>query len=275
MSPAMSKRKMDLHKAFDESGFLSEDISSWMVDLRAENDRWFALADDINTALMRTANASMAAVKTNVWAPEAVAVRVLLRSCGTFQGVILLTERGMVVEGRMLARSLIENAFCIAALIDNPAALVEMLRSDSEASRSRQAKFILAEKLFAGGATRTKLQTVIDAIGKAQTMNIREVSKLGPLTSHYLAYQRLSDCAAHLSAKSLHQHVSANEEKTGWTYKWGPASKGDSAATLHQAILAALSIGIGITQMLNDTAQNSKFGELSNRLDEMEAVPVI
>ena len=33
-------------------------------------------------------------------AAEAVAVRVLLRSCGTLQGVILLTERGMSAEGR-------------------------------------------------------------------------------------------------------------------------------------------------------------------------------
>ncbi len=102
---------MDIDEGFEENGFLSAGIANGIANLRAEEADWFKIAEDVNAALMRTAKAATAAVKTTSMTPEAVAVRVLLRSCGTLQGVILLTERGMVAEGRMLARNLIERAF--------------------------------------------------------------------------------------------------------------------------------------------------------------------
>ena len=102
---------MDFDEGFEEVGFLSAGITNGIANLRAEDADWFKIAEDVNAALMRTVKAAAAAVQTTSMTPEAVAVRVLLRSCGTLQGVILVTERGMVAEGRMLARSLVENAF--------------------------------------------------------------------------------------------------------------------------------------------------------------------
>ena len=139
---------MDLYEGFEENGFLSASVSSGIANLRAEGADWFKIAEDMNVALMRTAKGATEAATSKSMTPEAVAVRVLLRSCATLQGIILRTERGMVAEGRMLARSLIENAFCIAALHDNPDAFMEILKKDSEASRQTQRKFIVAEKLI-------------------------------------------------------------------------------------------------------------------------------
>ncbi len=266
---------MDLDEGFEEKGFLSAGITNGTARLRAENADWFKLAEDTNAAFMRTAGAATSAVKTTSMTPEAVAVRVLLRSCGTLQGVILLTERGMVAEGRTLARSLIENAFCIAALHDNPAAFKKMLREDSEASRHQQGKFIIAQDLIASGATRDKLQAAIDAIDKADIMSPKKVAALGPLTKLYLTYQRLSDDAAHASAKSLHRHVLTDAARSGWRYKWGAGDQGENAATLYHTILAALSIGVAITQMLKDTNGNAAFADLANRFQSMPPVPVV
>lgn len=266
---------MDLHEGFEENGYLSAGITNDIARLRAENADWFKLAEDINSVLMRTAKATTNAVKTNSWAPEAVAVRVLLRSCGTLQGVILLTERGMVTEGRNLVRSLLENAFGIAALVDNPDTFVEMLKKDSEASRQRQRKFIIAQALIANGAKRDRLQAAIDDIGKIEMMNLKKVAELGPMVAMYLAYQRLSDDAAHISAKSLNRHVWTDAARSGWNYKWSIGDQGENAATLHYTILAALTIGAGITQMLKDTSGNAEFGDLSNRFQSMPPVPPV
>jgi hypothetical protein len=154
---------VDLHERFEEKWFLSAGVTNGIAGLRAENADWFKLAEDTNTAFMRTAAAATNAVHSTSITPRAVAVRVLLRSCGTLQGVILLTERGMVAEGRTLARGLIEDAFCVAALNDSPATFMQMLKKDSEASRHQQRKFIIAQGLIANGAARDKLQTAIDA----------------------------------------------------------------------------------------------------------------
>ncbi|ARJ65928.1 hypothetical protein WV31_09805 [Magnetospirillum sp. ME-1] len=141
-----------------ERGFLGERGASTIPVYRMENADWFQLADEVNVTLMRLATWAVNSVKTSSMAPEAVAVRVLLRSCGMYQGVIMLTERGMVAEGRTLTRALIENAFGIAALVDKPQEFMDMLREDSEASGQNQRKFLLAEDLIASGATRDKLQ---------------------------------------------------------------------------------------------------------------------
>jgi hypothetical protein len=96
----------------------------------------------------------------------------------------------MVAEGRTLARSLIEDAFCIAALLSEPAIFVEMLKADFDASRRNQGKFILAEDLITKGERRDKLQATIDAIDKkAEIMSPKKVAALGPLTRRYLFYQ--------------------------------------------------------------------------------------
>lgn len=266
---------MDFDEGFEEVGFLSAGITNAIANLRAENADWFKIAEDVNAALMRTATTATNAVKTKSMTPEAVAVRVLLRSCGTLQGVILLTERGMVAEGRTLARSLIENAFCIAALHDNPDTFMEMLKKDSEASRHLQRKFIIAQNLIASGAKRDKLQAAIDEIERPSIMSPKKVAELGPLVKQYLAYQRLSDDAAHPSAKSLDRHVLTDAARSGWRYKWGAGDQGENATTLRYTILAALAIGVGITQMLNDMNGNAEFGELSNRFEAMPPVTVM
>jgi hypothetical protein len=50
------------------------------------------------------------------WSREEVAVRLRLRSSGSFGWVILLAERGMVVQARIPGRSIIEDS-CVAAVL--------------------------------------------------------------------------------------------------------------------------------------------------------------
>jgi len=266
---------MDFDEGFEEIGFLSAGITNGIANLRAEDADWFKIAEDINAALMRTVKAAAAAVHTTSMTPEAVAVRLLLRSCGTLQGVILVTERGMVAEGRMLARSLVENALCVAALHDDPDTFLKMLKQDSEASRHLQRKFIIAQNLIDADAKRDKLQAAIDNIGKSKLMSPKKVAELGPMVNLYLAYQRLSDDAAHLSAKSLDRHVQTNAARSGWNYKWCTSDQGENATTLHYTILASLAIGIGITQMLKDMNSNAEFSDIANRFGAMPPVTVM
>lgn len=266
---------MNLYEGFQKQGFLSEGIANGIPSLRAENAGWFKLAEDANLALMAAAIAAMKAVHTTSMAPEAVAVRVLSCSCAAFQGVILLIERGMVAEARMLARSLIENAFCIAALHDNASTFMQMLKDDSEASRRLQGNFIIAQNLIESGAARDKLKAAIDAIDKTDIMSPKKVAALGPLMKQYLAYQRLSDDAAHLSARSLHRHVERSPDRSGWRYKWGAGDQGGNATTLHHAISAVLGIGVGVTQLLKDLESNAAFGPLADRFASMPPVSVV
>ena len=269
------KDASELHEEFETRGFLSKGIAGGISHLRSENSSWFSLVDDLNNALVKTATASVATAQTSNWDRNAVAVRILMRACGTLAGVILMTERGMVAEGRILARSLIEDAFCMAALHDKPDEFLALLKKDFEGSQRLQVKFILAQDLIDTGATRDKLQAVMDALSGSSPMSPKAVAEMGPLFKHYLAYQRLSDDSAHTSARSLEKHVLKTADETGWTYKWGVGSKDENAATLHIAIMSGIAIGVAITQILGDGANNSLMGTLMDRFIAMPPVPTI
>lgn len=260
---------------FEACGFLGNWIESNVGIIRTENAEWFQLAEDCNKALMSVALTAMELAKTNSMAPQAIAVRVLLRSCGTFQGVILLTERGMVSEGRTLVRNILESTFAIAALHDNPDKFIEILKEDYEASRRLQGKYILAERLVTKPANEAKLRDMVDSMGNEKHMSPKAIAALGPLTAQYLAYQRLSDDSAHISARSLDRHVMRDEEQFGWMYRWGPGSPEENATTLHEVILGVIHIGIGVTAILNDEKGNVEFAELASRFQLMPKVPTI
>jgi len=259
---------------FENFGFLCAGATNKIDDLRLENAEWFKLAEDVNAALMQTADSAMRTVKDNLFTPSSIAVRILLRSCGAFQAIVLLTERGMVAEGRILVRTLIENGFCVAAIFEQPEKFVEMLKEDSEASRQRQRKFIIAKQLIDEGASRDKLQEAIDKFRKLSPINFRSLAELGPLEKHYLGYQRFSDDSAHLTARSLDRHVLRRDFRY-FQYRWCIGDQGQNSATLHHAILTALGIGIGVTQILGDTDNNAEFGNLAQRFEEMPPVPRI
>lgn len=266
---------IDLHDEFETEGFLGKGITAGIPTLREENKGWFELADDMNRTMMKAAVAATGAAKKGNWDPEAVATRIHLRACGTFEGVVLLAERGMVAQSRLLTRSLIEDSFGMAALYDSPTRYLELLKEDSEGSRRLQGKFLLTQGLVNNGAPRDKLQAAMDALGKPDTMSPKAVAAMGPLLPQYLAYQRLSDDSAHTSARALEKHVKVNSDRTAWCYKWGAGTAGENAATLHYAVLAAIGIGVAITQLLNDSVNNAEFAALGNRFQAMPNVEVI
>ncbi|WP_247538951.1 DUF5677 domain-containing protein [Ralstonia pseudosolanacearum] len=237
-------------------------------------DAWFALAHDTHATLAGAAQAASApAPGLALWSPQAVAVRLLMRTCGNLEAVVVLTRQGLVAEARTLARSLVENSFAVAALVEQPEGYVEQLKADSERSRRNQGDFILKHLPNSGG-DRGRLRQVIDSITKSlKLINQKELALNGAFADQYLVYQRLSDDAAHVSARSLERHVT--RAGGGWSYRCEPGTPAENASTLYYAVLAALGVGIGISQFLGAAACNARLADLSERFAQMPAVAPI
>jgi len=77
---------------FLEEGFLSTETQDAIPEFRDANADLFNLAEDVNRLLMRIAHTAMDTAKTNLQSKESVAVRLVLRAAGTFQGAVLLAE---------------------------------------------------------------------------------------------------------------------------------------------------------------------------------------
>lgn len=252
---------------FAPDGYLGASARDGIAVIRAENAQWFDLAEDINRVLQAIALRAIEVHHGASLDPAPVATRLVMRSCGSFQGAILTAERGMVTEALILARSLLESAFCMSALLDDPQRFMEDLKADAEAARREQAKFLVALELPANdAATRDQLKGVIDEIGtRPRMLSPKFLAKAGPLSKLYLAYQKLSNDAAHPSAASLHRFVATQADRSGWRYRWGPGKADEVAFAIQQASQAALTLAVGFTEFTSDQDNNDKLGPLTER----------
>ena len=254
----------DFTSQFEASGYLAPMMSEASARFRSENEEWFALADGVSSALQRMAfkNMEAAATQSNSFEQKSVSHLVLLRSAGNLQGAILMAERGMVIEARTLVRSVLEDAFCMAALHDQPDVFLDHLKGDDALARKGQAKAILKAGKFKH-MSETELNAFIAGIPKLKNLGMEGVAQLGPLRDQYLAYRVLSNDGAHPSATSLARHMAFNDERTAWTgFLVGPGRKAQIVEALNFAVMAALPIGIAYSVMLGDDESNEEFARL-------------
>lgn len=256
---------------FASVGFLAADLAAEVGSIRAESAEGFQLAEDVNAALMQIiASAINRTTAGTNWSKEAVATRLLMRTSSSLQGVIMLSERGMIAPSRMLVRTIVEDSFTAAALTKNPDIIIRMLQDDAEASRKRQAKFITGEGLGYRPEDLAKLEAAIDEMDhKAKLMNQRAIAKLGGMLPQYLNYLRLSEDSVHTSVTSLHKHVYVNPNGSGWYYKLGPGKPDENNATLHRAVLAALPVAIVVCQVVPESASEVDLEVLGHRLQAL------
>lgn len=241
--------------------------------VKAPPATWMGLASDTLDTLNAAAVDAMHRPVRTQWDPEAVAVRLLLRACGNLDGVILLSKAGLVAESRTLARTLIENSLSVAALKEEPERFIALMKEDHQRSARSQAEFIL-QAFSPEASSRERLQEVIDGIDrKSSFISPKKLAGMGVLLKQYLGYQRLSDDSAHVTASALHHHVELI--KGGWRYRKGVGTADEHASTLHYAVLAALGVGIGVTEMLRADAHNEALRPLCDRFGSMPPVATI
>jgi hypothetical protein len=253
------------------AGFLSSEIDDTRPAIMEANAMSFALSKDANLLMMKIVQEALDSVHTTSWDPKAVVVRLLLRATGAFQGAMLLAERGMYVEGRIMARTLLEVSFSIGALSEAESTFMQMLRDDH--FKSRRQRFVTLQKLGYAktDSDRKLLLSAINALDKSlDLISPKTVSALGPLEFQYLAYQQLSDDSAHVSAASLDHYVEPFEERVYWSYKCGCGTPSEIEVTLYYILYALVPILVGAAELL----EFEHFAdELASLLQRFEALP--
>lgn len=261
----------DFRREFETTGYLSPIMSDVISAFRARMSGWFGLADEVSSTLQQMAfrNTETTMMDSLSFEQKPVSHCVLLRAVSNFQGSILMAERGMIVPGRIMARSVLEDSFCIAALHDQPQEFLENLKVDDKLARKGQAKAVLANGKV-DPANEEKLRAFIASIPRLENLGMAGIAGLGPLNVQYLAYRVLSNDAAHPSATSLMRHMSYNQARTEWLgFKVGPGNDWEIVQSLNFAIMAALAIGVAYSTIVGDTDANEQFSTLSQRYHEL------
>jgi hypothetical protein len=148
-------------------------------------------------------------------------VTLLLRAISSFEGVMLLSERGMLVEARTLTRNVYETAFYTGALVADEAFIGRMV-ADNAKHRKTLANELINDRAHSdviGPDVLSQLaQFLMDLEASGQTLD-RLISEraakqagMGPL---YNFFRDLSG-DAHPTIQSLNRYTDGQPDMTGF-----------------------------------------------------------
>ena len=255
--------------SFEDEGFLSEEAGNFIPSIRRDNDALFKLASDVNISLMALIASAAESAKVNLQSPESVAVRLARRAMNSLQSVVILTERGIVAGSRTLARSLLEDAFAMGALVDNPVKFMADYALDHQRATHRQLQFIASQQ-FSDVKIRERIEQKLKTVPKGKALlGASDNTKGRPLEKMYLQYMLLSNDSAHPSATSLEHHVFRADGGAGWHYKWCVADAKVNASTLQIALSAVIAVAIALRDLLGHTGADDVIDPLWDRLQAL------
>jgi hypothetical protein len=102
--------------SLESDGYLSPDVGKWIAKHRSEHMAWFELANRLNRVCQR---AMLGAVVPDADNRALLVILFFARALSSYQGAVLMVERGMSVEALTLARSCLESSFYLGAVANN------------------------------------------------------------------------------------------------------------------------------------------------------------
>ena len=230
---------------FQASGFLSDTLTAWTASTRQARGDWFSLADRVNALAMRTVYELQPASSSD---KQLTGVLLFRRGVQSFQGAILLGERGMSADARTLVRSCAETAIALGGLatIDG---FIDRLIEDHDRHRLTLANALLSDgdSLNALSPDQAEQLRAVAAEIKGRyaapgpnSLKWDQVAHKANMRSLYdTVYRGISGDAAHPSIDALNRHLRADAAGTIEATTFRPEA-GDVADTLSAGVSSCL-----------------------------------
>ena len=252
----------EIKQSIAEQGFLSPAIADFPTMYRDMAKDYFDMAEDFNRIGQKIATRAMNTAPDDHRDPNVLATLLLLRTLQSFQGGIVLCERGLATEARMVLRSCFENAFCLAAMVADASAIVAAFEADNKHTLKSLAKFIAQSNdrmqnldSKAKKAIRTTASSADKLWGKVRQLAIDEIAKGSAYADAYLIYRKLSSDASHPSYNSLERFFNRMGGEV-WNFTLGPQSTEIIAETVNYGCLALNAVLVAFTQFVDDKEGN-------------------
>lgn len=215
--------------SIDENGFLDSDISIWITKHRADNNALFNLCEDIN----RYAQPILNKLEINKGdAQELLVVLLYVRALSTYQACIILCERGMVSETRILLRSLIELLFRTSAISKDYNIALAFIQEDEVNRRKFINKFKNLSAELKNHHGNPELDDLLKTINsEIEDKDIKELktqwfAQKSGLNDYYNTAYSVFSNAVHANVRHLQDYVVTDSDGNIETINYGPNVKG-------------------------------------------------
>jgi hypothetical protein len=237
-------------------------------------EEWRSLAERILAAAREVFEA--ADIAENARDPRLLALTLLARTVGNFEGALSELSNNRIVESRTLVRCCWENLFWTAALAKKGDEFVQKVIADDAFSRHRRGKRLLqwSKTQASPRDFERKLEEFLEDYEEKNpdkaAIQHATAADVGAVKGGYIIYGELSTDAAHPSAVSLDRHADFDETGNEFTLRARPEVVQDEVEqTLEFGCSATLGVAVAANQILgfpvklNDLAE--EFQALSNK----------
>lgn len=237
----------------DEQGFLSPQIAEFVQKHRAQNQGWFEVAKDLN----RVAQRQLLSFSVSDHDQSAlISTLLFMRGVSNFQGAIILAERGMFSEARILTRSCFEAVFYLVA-IDKDPAILDLLVDDDVARRRKTARASLKVPSGLASDEIEILRRELEEKTPAAELSLERVANIAGLSKQYdVFYRSLSNFSAHPTMTALFDHLQADEHGLATGLRWGPDGSG-----VESTLMAACTACVQLIAWGGDILKSAEMNE--------------
>jgi hypothetical protein len=226
-------------------GFLDPEIQRWIQESRRRYPTWFGIAVDVNRFALKV---MLGLDVHNRAIGELLLATLYLRILHTFEGTILMAERGMLTQGRMLARSMLEAVFPLVAIAKDPATAGEYV----EDHKLQKLKFFRKAQQLGSGMLEEledpetkklaeELKDEVDSLG-LKGLRTEDLAKKAGLHNWYLTAYAVLSGTVHSRVGDLEEYLVLGENEQIKEFDWGPRDKGleKLIMTVAEAMLIAI-----------------------------------
>jgi hypothetical protein len=198
-----------------ENGFLDEDINFWIRKNRDTHQTLFDICQEINLV------AQTSLYKLHIHSKdvqEILSALLFIRALSAYQGSLLLVERGMLTEAKILLRTVLEILFRIRAISKSREIADAYVLEDEQHRR----KFLNKFKLMSDSVKEAQGNPELDDLLNTLKQNIaeRDIKELqtqwfaykADLDDYYHSAYSLFSSSVHANVRELEELVVADEE---------------------------------------------------------------
>lgn len=246
----------------NEDGYLSEDIGKWSAEQRAWHPEHFRLVTEIN----RTGEVVQRHLSRLPRTTQAVlASGYFVRALQSYQGAVLMAERGLFTEALTLCRSTLETLFYLGAIRRDPSFGEQLGQNHIHDMKKSAASYIEALEGDADGEATKTLEVAISEVEKMgikpTALKIWAVAKKANMEKYYKGwYMDYSVGAAHptvIALDPIWARSGPTEEPTGVSWGIYKSDKRDMPDVLLKIAL----LGILVIREMNDVLRIKFVGD--------------
>lgn len=251
-----------------EHGFLSPDIARFIGKHRQDNKAAFDLADALNRTAQRLMLGTQVKIDGDAFDEKNLAQMLFVRALSNFPGVILMAERGAVVEARTLARTCLETVFALVAAVRMDAVFIDRMVANDMGSKAKGANWLLnrADRtVFLQAEAEAGLQAFLERL-KAEdeptgAFATEDMARRGGLDGLYIFFRQLSSDAAHPMLEALNRYVDNGQGGVGPEIIWGPrCGASEIAETVVLSCCFLITGAVGLNEIANVAGIGDELG---------------